>query len=160
VELAESSGLKNPDDYYPPITDEEVEQLKQAASQPQPDPALAIEQAKGQVQMALKDKDVEVALKTAEIGAQSDVVKNQAELEADLQTKEADRQNALIIEQQKANVELEKQARELAFRQWEVEFTANLKREEMANSANIAESNNAARAEMAKNKPKPNGKSA
>jgi hypothetical protein len=160
VELAESSGLKNPDDYYPPITDEEVEQLKQAASQPQPDPALAIEQAKGQVQMALKDKDVEVALRTAEIGAQSDVVKNQAELEADLQTKEADRQNALVIEQQKANVELEKQARELAFRQWEVEFTANLKREEMANSANIAESNNAARADMAKSKPKPNGKTA
>jgi hypothetical protein len=71
-------------------------------------------------------------------------VKNQAELEADLATKEADRQNALIIEQQKAQLQLEMQAREHAFQM-------QLERERMANAAHIA---------AMKPDPKPAGKEA
>jgi hypothetical protein len=39
-----------------------------------------------------------VSMKEAEIKAKGDVVKNQAELAADLQTKDADRENAIAIE--------------------------------------------------------------
>ena len=38
-------------------------------------------------------------MQAAELKAQGDVVKNQAELDADLQTKAADRDNAIAIEQ-------------------------------------------------------------
>jgi hypothetical protein len=42
------------------------------------------------------------------------VVKNQAELDADLQTKAADRQNAIELANVNAGLELQKQERELA----------------------------------------------
>jgi hypothetical protein len=170
TQIAESAGMKNPDSYYPQMDEAVVAQMKEKAAQPKPDPALALEEAKGKVtlqveegknQLALQkmQADAQMSQHEAELKAQGEVAKNTAELQADLQTKEAERQNALAIEQQKANLDLEKQARDLAFRQWEVEFNANLKREEMAHSASIAESNNAARAEMAKtaakNKPQP-----
>lgn len=131
VKLAESSGIKNPEEFYPEITDEEITAMIEAAKQPRPDPALALEQAKGEVQMKLKEVDAQVSMREAELKAQGEVVKNQAEMEADLATKEADRQNALIIEQQKAQLQLEVQAREHAFQM-------QLERERMANAASIA----------------------
>lgn len=141
VRLAESSGLKNPEEYYPEISEEEIAQMKQAASQPKPDPALALEQAKGQVAMALKDKDVEVSLRTAEIDAQSDVVKNQAELQADMATKEADRQNALALQMQQQQFDREQADADRMLEMWKVEQNNQMERERMANAAQIAASN-------------------
>lgn len=97
VKAAEATGLKNADDYYPEITEEEVAQMQEMASQPQPDPMLEAEKAKA-----------ETAKQLAQIKAEGDVIKNKAELEADLQTKEADRQNAAVIEQQKQAFEAQK----------------------------------------------------
>lgn len=51
VEMAESSGLRNPGDYYPPITDEELAQMQQDASTPKPDPEVA----KAQIDAQTKD---------------------------------------------------------------------------------------------------------
>jgi hypothetical protein len=98
TQIAESAGMKNPDSYYPQMDETVVAQMKEKAAQPKPDPALALEQAKGEVAKELKAVDAEVSMKEAEIKAQGDVVKNQAELDADLQTKDADRQNAIAIE--------------------------------------------------------------
>jgi len=138
VQIAEASGLKNPDDYYPEITDEEIAQYKEQASQPKPDPALALEQAKGEVAKELKQVDAQVSIHEAELKAQGDIAKNQAELQADLQTKEADRQNALVLEQQRQQFELQKQDRELAFRAIELQAKNDLEREKMASAATIA----------------------
>jgi hypothetical protein len=132
VEMAESSGLKNPDDYYPPITNEELEQLiAQTQQPPPPDPAVVLEQMKQQGAQQLKQVDAQIAMQQAELKAQGDVVKNQAELEADMATKEADRQNALILAQQDAQLKLEMQARDHAFQM-------QMERERMAHSAMIA----------------------
>jgi len=145
VEMAESSGLKNPDDYYPPINDEEVQAMIEQANQPPPpDPALQIEQMKGENAKQLKQVDAEVSMQQAQLKAEGDVVKNQAELDADLATKEADRQNALILQQQQAAFELEKQARDHAFQ-------LQLEQMKMANAAHIA---------SMKPQPKPSGKPA
>jgi hypothetical protein len=138
VELAESSGLKNPDDYYPAITEDEIKQLKAQAEQPQPDPAVMLEQMKQQGAKELKQVDAQVSMQAAELKAQGDVVKNQAELEADMQTKEADRQNALILAQQQAQLDLQKQERELAWKTWDAEQNRQLEREKMANAQTIA----------------------
>jgi len=48
TKLAESSGLRNPDEYYPDIDDQKLAQMKQAAAQraQQPDPKVQIEQQK------------------------------------------------------------------------------------------------------------------
>jgi hypothetical protein len=132
VEMAESSGLKNPDEYYPEITDPELRAMIEMANQPPPpDPAIQLEQMKGQNAKELKGVDAQVSLQEAQMKAEGDVVKNRAELEADLQTKEADRQNALILAQQDAQLKLEMQARDHAFQ-------LQLERERMANAATIA----------------------
>jgi len=155
VKIAESSGLKNPEEFYPEVTDDEVIELQKAASQPQPDPALELEkakgevaaqleQAKGQTAMQLKQVDAQVSMQQAQLKAEGDVVKNQAELEADLATKAADRENAMLLAQQEAQLKLTMQANDHAFQ-------LQLERERMANAAHIA---------SLKPDPKPSGKPA
>lgn len=100
VEMAESSGLKNPDEYYPDFTEEELKAAQEMASQPPPpDPAIQLEQMKGENAKQLKGVDAQVSMQAAQLKAEGDVVKNRVELQADLQTKDADRQNAITIEQ-------------------------------------------------------------
>jgi hypothetical protein len=55
VKLAESSGLKNPEDYYPEITDEELRSMKEAAETPQPDPEVA----KAEIDANLKNEQAQ-----------------------------------------------------------------------------------------------------
>jgi len=116
VKIAESSGLKNPEEFYPEVTDEEVAQMQEAASQPQPNPkieeihaqgevAAQLEQAKGQTALQVEAGKNELAVQQAQISAQGDIVKNQAELEADLQTAEAERQTKLQLEALKQEAE-------------------------------------------------------
>lgn len=154
VEMAESSGLRNPGDYYPPITDEEIAKMVEQASQPPPpDPAIQLEQMKGETQKQLKMVDAQVAQQQAELKAQGEVVKNEAELRADLQTKEADRQNAIAIETIKQQGEAERQQRELAFRAWEIQQQADLERERMAASSMQAQADREAAAKAQPNTP-------
>jgi hypothetical protein len=143
VEMAESSGLKNPDDYYPAITDEELAALIEQANQPPPpDPAIMLEQVKGEVAMQLKQNEgqvtlqveqgkIEAHLRESQLNSEVQVRKEQAQLEADMMTKEADRQSALALAQQEAQIKLEMQARDHAFQM-------QLERERMANAAMIA----------------------
>ena len=91
VEMAESSGLKNPDDYYPEITDEELAAMIDAANQPQPNPKIEEIRVEGEIQ-------AQITAKEAEIKANGEVIKNQAELDADLQTAEAERQSKIDVE--------------------------------------------------------------
>jgi hypothetical protein len=160
TQIAESAGMKNPDSYYPQIDEAVVAQMKQQAAQPKPDPAIALEQEKqkgaqaleqirGQTQIQIKNVDAQLSQHDAELKAQGDVAKNQAELEADLQTKEADRRNALELASVTANTELQKQERELAWKSWDAEQNRALEREKMANAVKVAAA-----------KPKPNGQGA
>jgi len=97
---AEAAGLKNPDTYYPDASEEVVQALKEKAAQPPPpDPAIELENVKGQNAQALKQVDAQVSMQAARLKAEGDVVKNQAELDADLQTAEAERTSKLQLEQ-------------------------------------------------------------
>lgn len=150
VKMAESSGLKNPEEYYPEITDEELAQMKEQANQPPPpDPAIQIEQMKGDNAKALKEVDGQVAVEQARIKAEGDIIKNQAELEADLETARADRENALILQQQKAQHDYDLDAQriasteriklaELKWAEYELNAKTALEREKMASAAQIA----------------------
>jgi hypothetical protein len=149
TKLAESTGLKNPEQYFPTLGKDDIDKLKEAASQPQPNPKLEEIQATGEVQKQLKQVDAEVSVHQANLKAQGDVAKNQAELQADLATKEADRQHAAMLAQQKAQYDFdlaqEKTASaerirsaELAFEQYKLDTMTQLEREKMANAAQIA----------------------
>lgn len=138
VQIAEASGLKNPDDYYPEITEDDVAKMVEQASQPQPDPAVALEQAKGETAKALKGVDAQIAQHEAETKAQGDIVKNQAELDADLQTAAADRENAMVIEQQRQDAQRQSDERKYAFEAWKVEQANTIEREKMQHTATMA----------------------
>ena len=109
IQEAEASGLKNPASYYPEFSEEEVKAAIEAANQPKPDPAIMLEQAKGQVTLQVEAGKNELAMKQAEIDSAAQVRREQAQLEADLTTAEADRQ-----------AELAKQRGELQFKYTEL----------------------------------------
>jgi hypothetical protein len=138
--FAESTGLKNPELYWPDIDEAEIEAGKQALAEraKQPPESVQLEQMKQQGAEKLKQVDAQVSQQTAQLKAEGDIVKNQAELEADLQTKEADRQNALLLAAAQHEADLQKLDKEIAFKMWEKEQTFALEREKMANAQTIA----------------------
>lgn len=95
VKLAESSGIKNPEEFYPEITDQEVEALKQAASQPRPpDPKVQAEIEKTQAELQMDaqrlQKDAalaeqEIRLKREQMAAEMQLKREQ--LQAEIQLK-------------------------------------------------------------------------
>lgn len=94
--MAESAGIKNPEDFYPEYTEEKVGILKDMAAKraAQPPPEVVKEQAK-----IAATKEIE-AMK-----AEGNAAKEQLQLNADLQTGEQDRQNAIEIERVKQDGE-------------------------------------------------------
>ncbi len=160
--FAESTGLKNPELYWPELDPKEIEQGKQILAQraQQPPPEVVAEQAKAQAQMALKDKDVEAQMAIEQgrqqtqqqlnaLEAQRQTNTEAAQLEADLQTKAADRQNAIDLANVNAGLALQQQEREIQFKMWDAEQNRALEREKMAHAETIAAM-----------KPKPEPKSA
>lgn len=118
---AESSGLHNPDEYYPTYGPDDLQKMAQTIQQKasQPPIELQLEQAKGQTQkeVAANDAQVQAQLKQAELQmnaaaeerkSQADVTKEAAQLEADLQTQAAQRDNDIILEQIRQQGEREK----------------------------------------------------
>lgn len=138
VQMAESSGLKNPEDYYPDFTEDEVKAAIAEAMKPQPDPAVQLEEMKGQVTLKVEEGKNLLAMKQAEMDSAAAVRREQAQLEADLMTKQADRENEAALEQQRINADMVKQERELAFKAVELQTKTELEREKMANAVKVA----------------------
>jgi len=149
--IAESAGLRNADEYYPDDVEELVERLKQVAAQAaeQPNPEVMKEQAKAQAQIQIEQARIQAEGQLEQLrlqaGAQAErmkaegnAVKERAQLEADLQTKEADRQNALMIEQQRQAFERDKFMAELQFKMWEAQQKFALERDKL-NTVDVEE---------------------
>jgi hypothetical protein len=94
TKLAESSGIRNPDEYYIQIDENQLAQMKQQASQPKPDPALQLEQAKVQAQMQLEQAKMQMSAQLEQEKAAAAVQKEQAQMQADLQVKMAELQKS------------------------------------------------------------------
>jgi hypothetical protein len=108
TKLAESSGIKNPDEYYPEFPEPEVEQMVQQAQQAaaQGDPKIALEKEKMQL----------------------DVQKSQIEMQMDAQKN----QNDIILQREKIQGELmlkrEQMAMEFELKRWQIGEELALKR--------------------------------
>lgn len=146
--MAEAAGIRNPEDFYPEYAEDKVLALKKMAAEraQQPPPEVQLEQMKQQGAKELKMVDAQVSEKESADKAQVEIVKNQAQLEGDLADAAAQRENAIIIETLKQDREDRRFFAKLA-------SDEQLERERMAHTAAVAERNNAARAEMAANKP-------
>ena len=110
VEMAEASGLKNPDDYYPPISDQELQAMQQQAQQPpQPDPKTQADIAHQQAQLQLQGE----------------------KQKADQLAQDQKNQNDAIAQQQNFQLKQAQLAQELQLKREQLSAELQLKREQM-----------------------------
>lgn len=132
AKMVEASGLRSVDQYFTSPSPEELKAFAQAQAQkPSPEQektqgAIAVEQAKGQVQLALKDKDIAKEANKEREQRDADLVVKQAELERDTQNR----------------------AQEMAAEQARFEQEMALKREEIASKERIEVAKIVANAEL------------
>ena len=110
AKLCESAGMKSPEQFFPEVGEEELQQLRQMAEQKQnqPDPRAEAEKAKveGQQQMA------RAKLQNDAQNSQQKLSLDQQKMEAELQMKrdQLEAEMALKIEQLRAELELKREA--------------------------------------------------
>lgn len=117
TKMAESAGIKNPEDFYPEYTEQKVAALKQMAQQraAQPDPKIQIEQGK----LELAKTSMQSELQGEQMKAQAETQKSQAEA----QTKMIEAQSAMResqLQMQLAQAEIQIKRDQLQIQQMEI----------------------------------------
>ena len=139
--FGESSGLHNPEMFYPEVTDEEVIGMQQMIAQQkqQPDPKLQAEQMKQQMegqklQLDMQSKQAEMQMKQMEMQARMEterekaaaqIRREQAQMEADMQVRALDSQFKEKELMLKAQLEREKMAQERELKLLEMGLAAD-----------------------------------
>ena len=89
TKLAESAGIKNPDQFYLELKPEQIEQMKQQAANPPPSPEMMkiqADQQNKQLELQQRDKELmvnaQIAQQADERKAQIEAVQMQADIEA------------------------------------------------------------------------------
>jgi hypothetical protein len=94
VRIAESAGLKNPEEYYPEFTDEDLMKAKAEAAQPKPDPKIELEKERAQADIAIQQQkarvDAEADMRKFELErfkAESEIQIRRDQIAAEMQLK-------------------------------------------------------------------------
>lgn len=109
--MAESAGLKNVEAYYPEIGEEDLQAMMQQHQQRASQPPLEVQ---------LKQMDMETDANRNKVEAEGDIIKSQAELEADLSAKAADRDTQIAVEQMRITAAQQTKEAELLLRREEI----------------------------------------
>ena len=134
IKLAESAGIKNPDQFYLDIKPEMLEQMKQEAAN-RPDPEMQKEQVKAQTQLQLGQQQAQLDQQADERKAQIEAVQMQADIEAQNKKTQAE----MVQAQQK--FEFDKEMALLEFqlerelKMAELEMKRELAQQQMAQNA-------------------------
>jgi hypothetical protein len=145
TKLAESAGIKNPDQFYLDIKPEMLEQMKQeAANRPDPEmqkeqmkaqSAMQAEQVRAQTALQLGQQDAQLAQQADERKAQIETVQMQADIEAQNQKTQAE----MIQAQQDFEFKKELAIMEFQFerelKMAELEMKRELQQQQMAQQA-------------------------
>jgi hypothetical protein len=119
VDVAKSMGFDTPDKY---AMSPDSPEFQQKMAQPQPDPALQLEQAKQQGQMQLAQvkaqSDVMIEREKAQAQMQVDITRQQAEAEQ----KQMQIQQEAMLEQFKAQLEAQQERARLDLEQWKTQL--------------------------------------
>lgn len=134
TKLAESAGIKNPDQFYLDIKPEDLAKMQQEASN-RPDPEMQKEQMKAQTQMALGQQQAQLDERADQRKAQIEAVQMQADIEAQNKKTEAEMiqaQQKFEFDKEMALLEFQLQ-RELKLA--ELEMKRELAQQQMAQQA-------------------------
>lgn len=113
-QMVESAGLRNPEQYFPEITDQELaqaaERIAQNAGQPSPEEQKIIAeqqiaQQKHQMDMQAAEMQAQVARDKEEAQMQADLVVNEAKQQIEVMRLEMDRAIAIMQDQTKRDIE-------------------------------------------------------
>lgn len=130
TKLAESAGIKNPDQFYLDIKPEQLEQMKQMAAQPKPSP----EEIKAQAQIAIADKQAKLDEQADQRKAQIEAVQAQA----DMATQDKKNANEAALKQQ--DFELKKELAILEFQMQRELKMAELQMKQQQHDQQMAQS--------------------
>jgi hypothetical protein len=114
--MAESAGIRNPEDFYPEYTQDKVAQLKEMAKQraSQPDPAIELEKAKTELTIASNEKikmtELQFKQQSEQMQMEREAAKEREQAQADLIVKQAELQKDAALEAQRIQFEREKMA--------------------------------------------------
>ncbi len=100
TKLAESAGIKNPDQFYLDLKPEDIEQMKQEAAN-RPNPEMEKEKMKLDAQVALGQQKANLDAQADERKAQMEGVQAQADIAANMKKIEGD----IILAREKAQIE-------------------------------------------------------
>lgn len=134
IKLAESAGIKNPDQFYLDIKPEMLAQMQQEAAN-RPDPEMQKEQVKAQTQLQLGQQQAALDQQADERKAQIEAVQMQADIEAQNQKTQAEMlqaQQKFEFDKEMALLEFQLQ-RELKMA--ELEMKRELAQQQMAQQA-------------------------
>lgn len=134
MKLAESAGIKNPDQFYLDIKPEQLAQMQQEAAN-RPDPEMQKEQMKAQTQLQLGQQQAALDQQADERKAQIEAVQMQADIEAQNKKTEAEMiqaQQKFEFDKEMALLEFQLQ-RELKMA--ELELKRELAQQQMAQQA-------------------------
>jgi hypothetical protein len=134
IKLAESAGIKNPDQFYLDIKPEMLEQMKQEAAN-RPDPEMQKEQVKAQTQLQLGQQQAQLDAQADQRKAQIEAVQMQADIEAQNKKTEAEMfqaQQKFAMDKELAVLEFQLQ-RELKMA--ELEMKRQMHEQQMAQQA-------------------------
>jgi hypothetical protein len=145
TKLAESAGIKNPDQFYLDLKPEMLEQMKQEAAN-RPDPEMEKEKVKAQTQMQAEQMKSQTALtlgqQEAQLAQQADERKAQIEtvqMQADIEAQNQKTQAEMIQAQQDFEFKKELSIMEFQFerelKMAELEMKRELQQQQMAQQA-------------------------
>jgi hypothetical protein len=131
VKMAESAGIKNPEDYYPEYTEEKLQKLKQMADQKaqQGDPKVAADTAKMQADLQMAQQKMQADMQMRQEEMQMTGQLKQAEMQAQSEQRQMDMQ--IKREQLQAEMQLKREqlSAELELKREQMMAELQLKRE-------------------------------
>jgi len=141
---AESAGIKNPEIFYPDVSEDDIQAGKQRIQQQaqQPDPKIQLEQAKAQSDMQIQTAKMQSDQQANAAKMQSDMLMQQAKLEQDAAN--AAQEHQLKREQMAAELQL-KQSQLVA----EMQLKRELAYADMAQQRELGHAAIASKAEVA-----------
>lgn len=141
---AEAAGIKNPEMFYPDVSDEDVQAGQQRLKQQsqQPDPKIQLEQQKAQSDMQIQQAKM-----------QADAQSSAQKMQFDMQMQQAKMQQEAAVAAQEMQLKRETTAAELQMKQDQLVAEMQLKRElayaDMAQQRELGHANIASKAEVA-----------
>lgn len=134
TKLAESAGIKNPEQFFLELKPEQVERMKQEAAS-RPDPVMQQEQVKAQTQLQIAQQQAQIDAQADERKAQIESVQAQADIatqDRKMQAEMAQAEQKFALDKELAVLEFQLQER---LKMAELEMKRQMHAQQMAQSA-------------------------